>query len=217
MINFARFICRYLLLWVPVFFLVTVADTDVWAGNTQKSSKITAKEVEAHIKGLRHLSADFIQQNADGSTYTGHIYISKETNSKNVRVDYEESLHQRIFIKNDVIKIIDLDTKKEMVNSISQTPIYSILNCDFDLSKENYSIDDVDSEYAYCTIHQVTLYGKTHIKFIFSRYENGNIKYLEGWIIEEPNGNIIIFNLLPRNMFVNDKSKIPESTFENNN
>ncbi len=195
-------VCRCFF-WAPVFFLINFINVE---------ASVKEIDIEACINGLKYLSADFIQKNADGCIYTGHIYISKEK-EKNVRVDYEKGLQQRIFIKNGTITIVDLLTKKKSVNSITQVPIYSILNNEFKLSKEDYVIDTGDDQYCYCSIHQTTLYGKTCIKLIFSKYINGNIKNLDGWIIEEPSGNII-FNFLPENMFVNDKGKIPQDIFD---
>lgn len=200
---FNGFICRCLF-WAPVFFLTSFINVE---------ARVKAADIETYINKLEYLSGDFIQMNADGCTYTGHMYMSKAKGKDvGVRIDYEAGLQQRIFIKNDTITIVDLVTKKKTVNSISQTPIYSILSHGFDLSKEDYVMDAGDDKYCYCSIYQTTIYGKTCIRLIFSKYPTGNLKNLEGWIIEEPGGEIV-FNFLPGNMSVNDKSKVPLGIF----
>lgn len=204
MMKIITFAGRYLCL-IPTFLFICM---------TQLSfAEITEKDIESVINGLKYLSADFIQINADSAGYSGHIYISK-TKTPKIRIDYEKGVAQRIFIENDIIHTIDLSNNTETTDSLAQTPIYPILKHGFSLSKERYTIDQGDSKYAYCTVHQMTFWGETCIKLIFSKKDNGKLKYLEGWIIMEQNGNTVLFNLLPDNISINDCSKVPDSIFK---
>jgi hypothetical protein len=52
-----------------------------------------------------------------------------------------------------------------------------------------------------------TTAGDMKIILAFSKYQNGNIKRIEGWKVSDQAGPIRI-NLLPRNMSINDPRKI---------
>jgi outer membrane lipoprotein-sorting protein len=197
-----RFLFRYLFL-IPVFLC-----------GVSSEPRNYKKDVESYLKGLRYLSSDFVQKNPDGSVYTGHICISKERESRNARIDYEECIPQKILIKNDMITIIDLETKKSVQYSVKQAPVYGILNNGINLEKEDCAIDNSDPEYVKIAIRDVVPSGSVCVTLVFSKYKNGNIKNLEGWIIGGENDQKTAVSFFPDTLSVNDKNQIPDKVFE---
>jgi hypothetical protein len=170
-------------------------------------------DIELYLKGLKYLSSDFAQEDSGGNVCYGHLYISKKEN-KNVRIDYDESIHQRIFIKDDIITVIDLNSKKSNSYSVKQTPVYSILNDGINFDEEQYSIDDLNPKYIKITVSEITPSGNVNITLVFSKYENKKIKNLEGWIIKEANEQKTTVRFFSDSLSVNDKSKVPDTLFE---
>jgi outer membrane lipoprotein-sorting protein len=171
------------------------------------------KEIKTYLSGLKYLSSDFVQTNPNGTVCSGHIYLSKEK-TKNVSVNYEESIRQKIIIKDDVITITDLDSNEKTQYSVKQTPIYDILNNNIELDKQDCSVDNLGSEYIKITICEIIPSGKVYVSLIFSKYLNGNVKNLEGWIIKEANDQETAVSFFPDSLSVNDKSKIPNAIFK---
>lgn len=172
-------------------------------------------QMESYLKGLTSLSSDFVQQNMDGTIVSGHIsLLKKKGDSQKVRIDYEEKVGQKILIDGGVLTVTDLSTNKQDSCSISQTPIYSILDHGINLSKEPHTINNDDKFYVTLEISKITPSGNMSIKLIFSKYDNGNIKNLEGWIVKEPNGSEISISFMVDSLFVNDKTKIKTGIFE---
>jgi outer membrane lipoprotein-sorting protein len=191
-------------------FLIPVFLCSVF-GNTKTHDY--KKEVKTYLRGLKYLSSDFVQTNSEGAVYSGHIYIAKEK-TKKVRVDYEESIRQKIVIKGDIITITDLDSKEKTQHSVKQTPIYDVLSDNIELDERNCSVNNLGTEYIEVVICEIVPSGKVYVSLIFSRYSNGNVKNLEGWVIKEANDQKTEVSFFPDSLSVNDKSKIPNAVFE---
>lgn len=211
---FVKILFRHLFL-VPVLFLSPQAFSGS-SSSTEISSpeEITKKNIESYLKALVCLSADFVQRTSDGFVYTGHIYLHKTKENQNIRIDYEAGLKQRIYVKNNALIVLDLETNKPSVYSLNQTPFYSFLTSKIDLSKEDCSVDNSEKEYAYLNLKKAGIGGESKVSLIFSKYQNGNLKNLEGWIITDANGFLTVFNLLPEGRSINDLSKIPNGAFD---
>ena len=173
-----------------------------------------AKKVEAHIKGIKFISARFVQLSSFGDHYEGNFWLSKK-NGQDVKIIYTSGLNQEIFIKNNTIHVIDHDDNdKDTSYSISQTPIYSILSNGLSLKNERYSIIENSHSYLRIKIEKGSLVGNMNLTLVFSKYlQTGNLKNLEGWIIDDGKTETL-FSFDPDTLFVNDENKLPLGVFE---
>lgn len=198
MFHNISFPCRYLLL-IPAFLFSVVA------------KDVMTSQVENYLKGIKFISADFEQILNTGEVYKGHFWLAKRGKTK-AKIDYTEGLDQDILIYDSYITITDNKTKKKYTNSISKTPIYSVLTGKLDLSKEKYKIIEDNEKLVRLSIEKSSAFGGISVMLIFSKYPNGNIKNLEAWIINDGK-NETLFSFDPDNLFVNDEKKVPESIF----
>ncbi|MDR1488742.1 MAG: hypothetical protein LBI26_03305 [Holosporales bacterium] len=169
--------------------------------------------IPGYLKNLKYLSTKIIQRNSNGTEYNGSMYISRENASNNIRVFYDNDLQPSILINDKDILVIDQKTKKTNSYSIKETPIYDILNGNINLAKEKYSIDNSDKNYVRLIITRIVPLGTIDITLMFSKYSNGNIKYFEGWVIKELNGDEVAVGFLTDSLSINDKKKIPPNIF----
>jgi outer membrane lipoprotein-sorting protein len=178
-----------------------------------------SKEASLYLKGIKCLKSDFVQRNADGQNENwcnGCIYIVKDKEGQKIKIEYEESVKTEILVQNDIVTIINLKTKEQTKHSIKQTAIYDILNNGIDFEKRKSTIKEED-EHVYITVQEIVPSGCTDITFVFSKYENCNLKNFEGWIIKEQNEVETDVCFLPDTLKVNDKSGIPAEIFSATN
>ena len=199
-------------LFVPVCCFVAEVNFSVAICKNQAVQQ-TEKKIESYLKGIKYLSSDFIQKAADGSVFTGHIWISKEKGQK-VRIDYSTGVNQRVFISNGVMRVINLDTNQESSHSLTQTPIYAILDKGLKLSDEKYEISFENEEFIYLDLKKSSIAGEMSVTLAFSKYKNGNIKNLLAWKVRDNSNSETSFSFFEDSLFVNDKSKIPNNTFK---
>jgi outer membrane lipoprotein-sorting protein len=172
-----------------------------------KQDKEIIRQARDYLNGISTLYAEFTQENPDRTVITGDIYLSKAQKKHKVKIVYEESIKQEILINNGIITITDKKTGEKTSYSIAQTPLYSILSANIDLTRERCTVLHNDKEYAEIEIAKSTMAGDMKINLAFSKYPNGNIKRIEGWKVSDQAGPIRV-NLLPRNMSINDPRKI---------
>jgi hypothetical protein len=173
-------------------------------------------QVESCLKKVKYLVSGFQQAQSTGEFFTGKIWLSKEDETK-VRIQYLSGSNQNILIINGKVIIFNIiDGKlKKYTYSISQTPIYSILVGNLDLSKEKYEILENSEDVLAIEITKSTVFTGMTVVLVFSKYkESGNIQHLEVWSVGSENGKEgTVFNFIhPRN--INDKSKIPDDVFD---
>ncbi len=175
------------------------------------SAKDFSTQIENYLKGINFISADFEQILNTGKIYEGHFWLAKRGKTK-AKIEYTKGLNQDIFINDAYIIIIDKKTNKKYTNLISQTPIYSVLTGRLNLSKEKYKVIENNDKILRLSIEKSSSFGGISIMLIFSKYQNGNIKNLEAWIINDGK-NETLFSFDPENLSVNDEKKVPESIF----
>lgn len=175
------------------------------------SAKDLSVQIESYLKGVKFISADFEQILNTGEIYEGHFWLAKRGKTK-AKIEYKKGLEQDIFINDAYITIIDKKNKKKYTNLISQTPIYSVLTGRLNLSREKYEIIENNSKILRLLIEKSSSFGGISIMLVFSKYQNGNIKNLEAWIINDGK-NETLFSFDPEKLFVNDEKKVPESIF----
>ena len=203
-----RFFLTLALLFIFLF--------NVLSKSPENETKKIEKNVETYIKGIKYISAEFVQLSSLGDVYEGKFWLSKEKGQE-VKIIYTEGVDQEISIKDEVISIIDNDNNKAYSYPISQTPIYAILNNGLDLSKEKYTIVENSHKCLRLKLNKGSLIGGVDLTLIFSKYsKTKNIKNLEGWIIDD--GKVeTLFSFYPEKLFVNDKKKVPHSIFKKHN
>ena len=174
-------------------------------------AKDTSIQIENYLKGLKFISAEFEQVLNTGEVYEGHFWLAKRGKVK-AKIEYRKGIEQDIFVNDAYITIIDKKTGKKHTNLIAQTPIYSILTGKLNLSKESYEIIEDTPKILRLSIEKSSSFGGISIMLIFSKYQNGNIKNLEAWIINDGK-NETLFSFDPENLSVNDEKRVPESIF----
>jgi hypothetical protein len=166
--------------------------------------------LNSYINGIKFIAAKFVQvHDAGNDVYTGNFWLSKDGETL-VKVTYITGIDQEILIKGGYISIVDNKQKKLYKHPISRSPIFSVLHGRFDITKEKYDIVDDSKDSLRVRINKA---GAGSVELIFSRYPNGNIKNLEAWIIDDGSCETL-FSFDIDSLHVNDKSKIPQGTFE---
>jgi outer membrane lipoprotein-sorting protein len=167
-------------------------------------------QVNLYIGGLISIVAEFVQVCGEGGpVYTGKFWLSKNGETL-VKVKYITGVEQEILIKGGYISILDKAQKKLYKYPVSRSPIFSVLHGRFDLAKEKYEILEDGDENLRVRIYKP---GSGSVELVFSRYQNRNIKNLEAWIIDDGSCTTL-FSFDVGSLRINDKSKIPQGTFE---
>lgn len=198
MFSVIRFLSRHLLLISAFVFSV--------------SSKIDiSSQVESYLKGVKFIVANFEQVMSSGDVYSGKFWFGREKKTK-VKIEYQTGVNQDILILDNVITVLDNDTSKKYINSISQTPIYSILTGSLNLSREKFDIAENSDDWLRLSIKKSTAFGGMSVMLVFSKYKNGNLKNLEAWVIDDGKTETL-FSFDPKTLSINDQKKVPDSVF----
>ena len=161
---------------------------------------------------LESFVASFIQKSSDSKEKcNGTIYISRNKNKPQMRVQYKNGPIQDIFMSGRYISIIDRKTKKKKTYSILTTPLYALLSGNLNLSdlKPKIIVNKND----------VTINIKSNnqdIVIVFSTITNNKkqvIDKLIAWTIYDGK-TIINVGFDTKNYFINDKSKIPNGIYD---
>lgn len=196
---------------ILVFFSLYSPD----AYTSSQSDKKTISDVQNFLNGLRTLVAEFIQTNPDGRQVSGKIWIKRETKGQGkMRLDYSPEVGQRLIAKNGELIVYDLKDKSESRYNIDYTPAAFILEPKINLAKDvivesikknNNFIEVVFTPKGDATGQSLTLY--------FSLYQTGNIKNLEQWVVQDPQGNQTLVQFIPDKIHLNNTSLVSESLF----
>jgi hypothetical protein len=146
-----------------------------------------------------------------GQVYTGKFWLSRTKKHNNVKILYISGIKQVIFIEDSSVRVTDLDTKKQQTCTLPQDSMYKILSGKLDLTKEKVEIIENSKKRLRIKLLKSTVFGGGDVTLIFSKYpQTGNIKCLEGWIIDDQ----ILFSFDPDTMTVNDPSKLNPKVFD---
>lgn len=198
MISILRFLSRHLILMLAFVFSI--------------SSKIDIQsQVESYLKGVKFISANFEQVMSSGNIYSGKFWLNKQDKTK-IKIEYKKGINQDILILDNVITVLDKDASKKYVNSISQTPIYSILTGSLNLSREKFEIVENSNDWLRLNIKKSSAFGGMSVMLVFSKYPNGNLKNLEAWIIDDGKTETL-FSFDPKTLSINDQKKVPDFIF----
>lgn len=209
MSPFLSVLSRCLFLVLALVFSSSASDNVV--------DKKLASQVERYLKGVEFIAADFEQIGDNGEVYTGRFWLKKVVKSKSssepqVKIEYTSGLNQDILVSDSVVTVFDREASKKYVQSILQTPIYSILTGTLDLSKETFEIVENSDEYLRLRINSSSTFGGVQVMLVFSKYTNGNLKNLEAWIIDDGK-NKTLFSFDPKTLSVNDAKRVPDDVF----
>jgi outer membrane lipoprotein-sorting protein len=175
-------------------------------------------QVEAYLSGVKFIYAKFEQIMSSGDFHFGQFWLGKKNRKTKIRIKYEDDIAQDVFIVDSIVTVFDKKTSKKYVSSLSKTPIYSILTGSLNLSHENYEILENSKNRLRLNLKKSSIFGNMNIVLMFSKYQNGNLKNIEGWIISDGKSETI-FSFDQDTLSVNDEKKIPDSIFsfpENN-
>jgi hypothetical protein len=170
------------------------------------------QRVNTYLKNLKYMAVEFVQSSSLPKPIDcyGRLYICKENKKNRAEIKYFDHRYRDISICDSVLTTVDMKTGKRNSYSVPKNSIYSILKGEIDLSKKNCSLKDVSKNTMEVT---VSISQESYIILSFSRYENGNIKGLDGWTVNESNGNKIHLCFVKGTFFVNDKTRIPKGMF----
>jgi outer membrane lipoprotein-sorting protein len=179
------------------------------------SDKTMIGQVETFLNGIQCLVAEFLQTNPDHSQTTGKIWIKRQPKGMGkMRLDYSPEVQQRLIAKNGELIVYDLKDGSDSRYTLDYTPAAFILKPRIRLGidvvvesvrKETNFIEIVLTPKGDATGQALTLY--------FSLYETGNIKNLEQWVVQDPQGNQTLVQFIPDKITLNDPTSVPEPLF----
>lgn len=167
--------------------------------------------IQDYLNGITVLTSDFIQTNYDGDKVRGKIWL-KRTGAEGgkLRIDYEKRIPQRIIALQNNLYIYDLVTnEKPDPQNLGNMPAAFILQNEINLAKD--AVFDAPVKSSDGQLLSIRLTDPAPITLMFSLYENGNIKGLAGWVIEDSKGKICV-DLI--NMQDNNQNLAPDSLFK---
>jgi outer membrane lipoprotein-sorting protein len=179
------------------------------------SDKTMIAQIETFLNGIQCLVAEFIQTNPDHSQSTGKIWMKRETKGMGkMRLDYSPEVGQRLIAKKGELIVYDLKDHSESRYNLDYTPAAFILNPKINLGKD-VLVESVKKGYNFIEIVLTPKGDATgqSITLYFSLYETGNIKNLEQWVVEDPQGNQTLVQFIPDKISLNDPSLVPEAIF----
>jgi outer membrane lipoprotein-sorting protein len=194
------------------FLIITLFPPPYAAASTDK---IIIAQVETFLNGIRCLVAEFIQTNPDHGQSIGKIWLKRERKGTGkMRLDYSSEMGQRLLAKDGELIVYDLKEGSESRYTLDYTPAAFILESKISLGKDivvesvkkgNNFIEIVLTPKGDATGQSLTLY--------FSLYETGNIKNLEQWVVQDPQGNQTLVQFIPDKIVLNDPKLVPENIF----
>ena len=168
------------------------------------------EQISTYISNIKSVSCEFSQLSESNDVYLGKLFI-KQGKSPKVYIEYTSGLNQLVLINNKTVSVFDKNTGKTHTTSISGTPIYEILLGKFDPQKNKCSIEESSSDMVRISVNK-SKSGRALLNLIFSKYKNGNLKNLIGWIIDDGK-NVTTFAMDESTMRVNDPKSVPDSIF----
>jgi outer membrane lipoprotein-sorting protein len=146
--------------------------------------------LSAYLNGLTEVEASFRQENADGSTSSGHLYIKRPGR---MRLDYDPPERSVVLVSGGTVAIFDGKSNEPPEQyPLARTPLNLILAPQIDLAE------------ARMVVGQTEVKGMTHvvaqdpkhpdygtIELVFS----ANPVTLAGWIVTDDAGNQTIVKL----------------------
>ena len=208
---------KYIFSILAVCFNVILCNVEIQSNEKKIISTSGEYTIEKQLKEyfentLESLVASFIQKSSDtNEKCNGTIYISRNKNKPQMRVQYKNGSIQDIFMSGRYISIIDRKIKKKKTYSILTTPLYALLSGNLKLSdlKPNIIVNQND----------VTINIKSNnqnITIVFSTVTTNKrqtIDKLIAWTIDDGK-TVINVGFDTKNYFVNDKSKIPNGIYD---
>lgn len=146
--------------------------------------------LSAYLNGLTEVQATFRQENADGSTSSGHLYIKRPGR---MRLDYDPPEKSVVLVSGGTVAIFDAKSNEPPEQyPLGRTPLNLILAPQIDLAQ------------ARMVVGQAEVKGQTHvvaqdpkhpdygtIELVFS----ANPVALTGWIVTDDAGNQTVVKL----------------------
>lgn len=175
------------------------------------------KKIEHYLNGIQFLVSNFIQNNPDQTQFQGTLYLTRKAFHKNkgkMAIIYQGGVKQKLIAKDGELTIYDLKDGTKSSYDMTSTPFAFILEPKIDLHT-NITVERMCKEGAFL---EVTLSPKADatgqsMTLCFNLYPNGNLKYLERWVIKDIQGNYTSVNLILSTMRINDSKVVPENIF----
>lgn len=168
------------------------------------------EQISTYISNIKSVSCEFSQLSESNDVYLGKLFI-KQGKSPKVYIEYTTGLNQLVLVNGKTVSVFDNRTGKIHTTSLSGTPIYEILLGRFDFQKNKCIIEEHLNDMVRISINK-SKYGHAPLNLIFSKYSNGNLKNLIGWIIDDGK-NVTTFAMDESTMRVNDPKSVPDSIF----
>lgn len=172
------------ILLAPILFALALLASPVAA------DPLPLATLSAYLNGLTEVEATFRQENADGSTSSGHIYIKRPGR---MRLDYDPPEKSVVLVSGGTVAIFDAKSNEPPEQyPLARTPLNLILAPQIDLAQ------------ARMVVGQTEVNGLTHVVAQDPKHPDyGTIELvfsaspvrLTGWIVTDDAGNQTIVKL----------------------
>lgn len=168
-------------------------------------------QIQDYLNGITVLVSDFVQTNPDGDQIKGKLWLKRAgPGGGKLRIDYEKRIPQRIIAFQNNLYVYDLITnEKPEPQHLGHMPAAFILQNEINLTRDaafDTPLKSLDGK-----LLSIRLTDPAPITLMFSLYENGNIKGLVGWVLEDSKGKICV-DLI--NMQDNNQNLAPDNLFK---
>lgn len=116
---------------------VTMQGAMAATGQTSRiQQEARIKELQGYLNGIRTLRANFSQNNQDGTTSSGKVYVKRLGNASfgKLRLDYTPPTQIKIIANGEVLRYEDRGTEDISEYSIDSTPVSFLLRHKIDFS-----------------------------------------------------------------------------------
>lgn len=196
---------RWLLFLLPAFFTTAVV-----TGESYILDKDLRRQVATYINSVKSVVCDFRQIVSSGDVYLGRIFIRQGALPK-VLIEYSKGISQFVLVDGRVVSVYDGNTGDIHSTGISGTPIYEVLTGTFDVDRNRVEIEEETDKIVRFSVNKNSA-GRAMLNLVFSKYPNGNLRNLIGWIIDDGK-NVTTFIMDEETMQVNDPKTVPDSIF----
>lgn len=195
---------RWSLFLLPAFFASAVV-----AGGADIPDKVS-RQVSTYINSVKSVVCDFQQIVSSGDVYLGRIFIRQGTSPK-VLIEYSDGISQSVLVDGRMVSVYDGNTGDIHSTGISGTPIYEVLTGTFDVTRNKVEVDEETDKIVRFSVNKNSA-GRAMLNLVFSKYPNGNLRNLIGWIIDDGK-NVTTFVMDEGTMRVNDPKTVPDAIF----
>lgn len=111
------------------------ATIDAFSADQRKNQ---IKKLQDYLNGITTLRADFSQENADGTTSSGKIYVNRSGSESfgKLRLEYAPPMRVKIIANGEILRHEDEETKDVNDYSIDSTPAGFLLRHHIDFSND---------------------------------------------------------------------------------